>query len=305
MDAHTILYHPALAGLLTDEMIRVVHRDQQNKEWLGEVDIRWGQNSMRPYRVKGQLHMLFIETYDILVFGLLRELFGIGYPSVTVADYRPLFVGDGDFIKGRPYQNPVALIKKMDDRPIAESDYWPVTDENMLFRYRLGILVIFCKIVGAPFVLNSVRVQKGIPFLWRVDNIGIKSAVTLNRHQFSDLFGFKEQELFKYYEQRDAAKESNPMDSLLIEMGMMLEPVPTAKKPQALLFDAAIKYIRDIDFDMDILREIVHLRENPVRGRISGRGRLKLSKPASQIISLIEENYSAVTGPTPISLFRF
>lgn len=305
MDAHGILYHHSLAGLLTDEMIKIVSKDPLEKERVCEVDIKWGQNTLRPYRVKGQFNMISIETYDILVFSLLRDLFGLGYPSVLVTDYRPVFIGDGSDIKKRPYLKPVAMIKKLEDREMVEKDYWPPTDENIMFRYRLGIIVIFCKIVGTPFYLANVRVQKGIPYLWRVTEIGVKHAMTINRSQFADLFGFKEQDLFRYYNKTELSPDEMPFDSYLIELAVRMEAPGEAKKPKALLFDLAVKYLRNVDFDMDILREIVHLRENPVRGRISGRGRLKLSKPASQIISVIEENYSTLCGPIPIHMFHF
>lgn len=305
MSCNQILYHPSLAGLLNDEMIRVVHRQEDGREGLGEVDIRWGRGTARPYRVKGLFHMIFIETYDILVFSLLRGMFGLEYPNVLVADYRPEYIGDPENIKLRPYLNPVALVKKMDDRELQESDIWPPSEKNYLMRFRLGVLVLFCRVVGAAFFLGNVRVQNGIPYIWRVHKVGEKKALTLSKKQFADLFGFKVEQLNKDENYRIPGIDDPSINAVMTRIVDRIRKKQEFQASMPPLFDLAVRYLKECDFDLDVLRELVHLRENPVRGRLSSKGRLKLALPVAQILANIEENYSILDGPSPLDLFSF
>jgi len=308
-----IIYHPSLVGVITDTMFTFLtdqHANINYNNLMINIDLKWGEGTNRPHRVRGAMHMVPLQTYDLLVFSLLKGMFGMDYPNVMVADYRRNFVGDNTAdVVGKPYVTPVALVKKMDDRQLVEADYSPATDKNSLFRYRLGILVMFCRLVGVLFSYEMVRVQFGIPYLWRVNSIGNKKAATINRQQFKELFGFKSDVDLAGYYNVDQPEYTNyngkyVTDSAKMEVALRLPGVNEGpKRIKVPVFDLVLEHMKSMDFDLDGLREIIYLREGLVRGKISGQGRLRLNYPASQVIQVIEENYSMLTGPNPIGMF--
>jgi hypothetical protein len=91
--------HPCVAGLMTDTMVKILTR--QGQDFIAEVDFVLGKGTMRPYWIHGQLIMIPAETYDMVVFSLLREMYGLDFPKLMVVNFTNFdnLVVDGEPIR--------------------------------------------------------------------------------------------------------------------------------------------------------------------------------------------------------------
>ena len=378
--------HECVAGTMTETMVKILTREGQ--DFIAEVDFVLGKGSMRPYWIKGQIIMIPSETYDMVVFSLLRAMYGLDFPKLLivkftnfgplVVDGQPMTMDGARFIVG----------KRFNDRALRVKDYYPLTSKNYEFRYRLCLLIYFCKFVGVDFDLQNVRVLEKVPFIWRVGALGGRNAKTIDAKLFSLLFRVDMDLVSKIYaDQRmphnedsppgsnhgsdkragvfnshinlindpDFVPPVNPHDSSNIDLhsthedpvvrsivdklkgivaergkidelidkgtdsfdktdevstandAMLTEVLPKEIEYNQLkgsMFDAVVSYFRSIDFDPDLIRACIYIRENPVRSARGNRSKFKLGRGAEIVQKIIEENYVLLSGPYPFKIFR-
>lgn len=159
-------------GAIFNDIIRILGIEN-DKTLIGEVNINLGKDNDNKYLITGQLLLIELEIYDIVVFSLLKEMFGIDFPRIRFVKYDHV-----DY----------AVIKRFGDRTLELEDYYPATDLNLLFRYNLCLLIYLCKLIGTPFKLNDVRVLNGYPFIWKCNMLGYRNAQTVNEEEFLKLF---------------------------------------------------------------------------------------------------------------------
>jgi hypothetical protein len=164
------------------------------------------------------------------------------------------------------------FVKRFGDRELEEKDYWPHTTENCHFRFNLALIVYFCRLVGCPLHLKDVRVLNGIPFIWKGKNLGYRNTTTVNEKEFEKIFGISLKAL--------KTGEGNYMAHAVIE------------------------YFRGIDFDTDILRGILYIKDTEIRYRKGMRVKHPLVRKPKVIEELIEENYSLLMGEYPFNIFN-
>lgn len=162
-------------GMIFNDIMRIVGTEN-DKIFIGEVDFNLGKFSDPRYRITGQILLIELETYDIVVFALLREMFGVDFPRIRIGTYEHVNY---------------ALMKRVGSRPLELSDYFPATELNLLFRFNLCVLSYMCKLIGAPFKLDDVNVLNGYPFLWKCNMLGYRNASNINDEEFLKLFGLE------------------------------------------------------------------------------------------------------------------
>lgn len=386
--------HECVAGTLTETMVKILTRDGQ--DFIAEVDFTLGKGTMRPYWIKGQIIMIPAETYDMIVFSLLRAMYGLDFPKLLVVkftNFGPLVVD------GQPMTMDGArfiVSKRFNDRELRVKDYFPLTKKNYEFRFRLCLLIYFCKFVGADFDLRYVRVMEKVPFIWRIGALGGRNAKTIDPKLFALLFRVDMDLVSKIYAgQRRVHNDDSPpasnhgsdkrvsvfnhqvhilqnpnyvkpvsphdpakvdlhskhndpvvrsiIDKLnglveerghfdhLIDKGtgaftkvnlnpqdngeelsgvndaILTEVLPREVEYNQLkgsMFDLVVSYFRGIDFDTDLIRACIYVRENPVRSARGNRSKFKLGRGAEIVQKIIEENYVLLSGPYPFKIFR-
>jgi len=154
-------------GLVTRDILQVV--DISGTDYIGNVVIRLGQK-----KIMGQLLMIEADKYDIAVFCLLREMFGLGFPPVLIIEY--------DCIR-------YIVTKRRETRGLREDDFYPYTVANREFRFKLAILIYLCKLIGCPLSFNDIRVHNGSPIFWRCNYLGLRKASSVSNDIFMKLFG--------------------------------------------------------------------------------------------------------------------
>lgn len=294
------LDHPCVAGLMDDKMVKVLGCiDTAFKELVADVNYTIGESTSRPHKVIGQILMLEREKYDIVAFALLREMFGFPFPKVMIVNYTTLSQCNVPIGPGVKY----IILKRLSDLPLKVEDYYPATENNFLFRYQLCLIVYFCKFVGCSFSLSDVRVMNGVPYFWKATSIGFKSCSTITEEEFSYLFGIDidKAKLIFVSETHNIKYSGLVTDSVIIN-----EPSPefTLDNYKGTMLDMVITYFRNIDFDLDVIRQCLYIKENPVRSSTGNRIKFPLSRNPRFTASLLEEHHSLLCGPFPFKIFR-
>jgi hypothetical protein len=248
--------HSPFLGTIYNDILRIVSWENE-KTLIGEVNLNLGKATDNKYLIQGQILLIELETYDIIVFSLIREMFGLDFPLVRGITYDCV-----DY----------AIVKRFGDRMLEEKDYYPNSELNLIFRYKLGLLIYFCKLVGCPLKLSDVRVYNGCPFLWKCNLLGYRNAGTLDEEEFLKVFG--------------------------------LEMKQAKHGTRNLIIDKIIEYFLEIDFDTDYLRGVLHLSDEMIRYRKGLRVRYELSRRPKEIEDVIEENYGLLQGPNPFAIFK-
>jgi hypothetical protein len=170
------------------------------------------------------------------------------------------------------YNQNYILMKRFGDRELEEKDYWPHNTKNFRFRFNLALIVYFCRLIGCPFQLKDVRVLKGIPFYWKCRNLGYRNTTTVSSEEFYKIFGID-------------------LETLKTGAGNCMAR-------------AVIKYFREIDFDTDILRGILYVKDSEIRYKKGVRVKYPLTRRPKIVEELIEENYSLLIGEFPYKIFN-
>lgn len=400
-------------------MVKILTR--QGQDFIAEVDFVLGKGTMRPYWIHGQLIMIPAETYDMVVFSLLREMYGLDFPKLMVVNFTNF---DNLVVDGEPIRLDNAkfiVSKRFNDRDLRMKDYHPPTKKNRTFRFRLCLLVYFCKFVGVDFDLRYVRVinntntintingsdmgeeRDKVPFMWRVGPLGHRNAKTVDSKLFAALFGVDFDIAARIYSGRrrqhnedspppsnhssdkrvevfnnqlrmleanslHAVVKVNPHDSSKLKLasqhpdpiirniidtlkGLKVEKTRieelidksiksfdgmdnkvslngefaagvdvmeitdaglTSVLPREIdygqlkgsMFDEVVNYFRSFDFDTDILRSCIYMRDNPVRSARGNRCKFKLARGPDVVQKTIEENNVLLSGPYPFKIFR-
>lgn len=317
------IHHPCVAGLLTDEMVKIV--SQERGEYIANVDFLVGYGTKRETRIYGQVLLMEPTNYDVIAFALLREHYGLGFPQLLIVNYLGSLghctLQGGVQAVGMRF----IMTRRFPDRELRREDYYPLSEENKAFRFQLCFLIYFSKFVGAGLSLSDVRVMDGVPFVWRCRSLGNKRAPTVSEEEFALLFGISPKDagtifhsvnhelLIDKTEEKDqserrriqfnseAAKLQDIPDSQLF-----LDAVPNIsyKDLKGTLFETVVNYFRAVNFDKDYIRECLLIRDNGVRNFKRNKRAFPLSKPTGDIAALLEENYATLSGAYPFNIFR-
>jgi len=312
------IYDECVWDPVTSEMITVMEYHPHFKEMVACVNYILGEGTLRPYPVRGRLLMIEAETYDIVAFYLLRQLFKLHFPMVVTFEYtnfKPGMIGHLVPSSGIRY----IATKAFDDRALDPADYYPPNEKNLNFRYQLCLIVFFCKLVGCPLSLREIRVFNGLPFFWRANHIGMHNARTVTEEEFSYLFGISTADARRVYVD-NSGSEINASTLTQSQTGIFttvqVEPAVVFGEPgvrrekkeyadlKSPMFDLVIQFFRDCGFDPDLVRASLYLKDNPMRSSTGNRAKFKLSSTHRKIMGVIEENFSLLHGPYPFKVFR-
>jgi hypothetical protein len=270
--------------------------------------------------------MIYSEKYDIVAFALLREMFGLEFPRIAVITH-----GGLNYI----------TTKDFPCRDIQISDFTPSTSQNFMFRYQLCLIIYFCKFVGADLRLPDIKVMNGVPYVWKIRSLGNIRAETISETEFCQLFEtdnlfakqiFVEEdeipdEKLGIYNQFDAKTTFNGMktDSSFIDEAYRdqfesaykaemeqfygkeeasVKLTEIKKKSKETMLDLVVRYFREVDFDMDTIRECIYLREGAVRSTRGNRSKFPLARGQKQVEKLLTQNHAILRGPFPYRIFR-
>lgn len=228
---------------------------QEDNAYIGNINMKIPH--LNNLHVAGQIIMIEPITYDIPVFSLLREMFGLSFPMVIIAKYKSC-----DFI----------ITKRFIPRDLKEDDYYPPTVANRDFRFHLALLVFVCKIIGCALKLNDIKVYNGKPYFWKCKSLGYRKASFINEDAFLKLFGISLE---------DAKK--NKLSQFAREV---------------------LEYFNEVDFDTDVLRKCLYMKDDIVRYSKGLRVKYPLSRKPRCIEDVMEENYSTLIGEYPFSIFK-
>lgn len=294
------LHHPCVAGRLTEEMVSFVGMD--GPDYIASVDFTLGAGSKRPFQVKGQLILTEQRTYDMVVFALLREMFGLEFPRLIIVDYFDHIYR----IAGK-----MIATRRFPDRPLKQIDYFPHTEKNLAFRYQLSLMVFFCKFVGCPFSLRDVRVLDGVPFFWRASSLGSRNAPTITPEEFSMLFGVTPEVARDVF--HSSNHESLSDGDILSKKGQLLTdddlfsvvtPNVNYSEIKGTMFNMVVEFFREVDFDLDAIRSCIYIQENAVRSAVKNKKNFELSRSPREIERVLEENHSILCSAYPFRIFR-
>jgi|SRR5579885_132521 len=253
---------PVHLGYVFDDLIQIIgfdpdlHANNSNTAMIANVDAKIMEGEKIIYRATGQVWLIDIDFYDLVVFSELRKMFGFDFPRVAVINYRGV-----DYI----------TVPRFGDRELRENDYWPHTTENTLFRFNLALIIYFCKLIGCPFNLKDVRVLNGVPFFWKGRSLGYRNTGTVTSIEFEKIFGLSLETLKR--------GEGNTLSY------------------------EVIKYFREVDFDTDVLRGILYVKDSVIRYRKGTRIKYQLTRVPKIIEELIEENHSLLLSEYPFNIF--
>lgn len=249
-------------GIIMDDVLKIV--GMEGTDIIADVNITLGPGSIRRQDIRGQLLMIEIDdtnnyggTYDIVAFSLIREMFGLDFPRIGTITYH-----------GTNY----IVCKRFADRPIKLDDYWPNTEANREFRFRLGMIIYFCKLVGCALHLSDVRVLDGYPFYWRCTSMGYKNCHTVTEAEFGRILGFH------------FSKTSHAFTHYMVR--------------------ALTQHFTSVDFDTDVLRGHLYLKDDIVRFTKGNKVKYPLSRRPREIENLIEQNYSVLLSSYPFNIFK-
>lgn len=296
-------HDPCICGKLKSDLISGVTHLANGKEVIVDINFVLGRGTLRPYPIHGRLLLMQAETYDIIAFYLLRQLFKLYFPmiiSVKFSNFEPWMLCQLIPPPGIRY----IATKIFDDRPLDLADYYPACDKNFQFRYQLCLIIFFCKMVGCPLSLHDIRVLNGYPFFWQATYLGLPNSRTVTESEFSYLFGIPLGDARRVYvgQSRTEINASTLSDTLTSKYTQHeKQEYVNLRSP---MFDEVIKYFREVGFEPDLVRACLYIRENPVRSSTGNRAKFKLSIPHAKILKLIEENCSLLSGPYPFKVFR-
>lgn len=274
--------HHSICGILYDNMFKIIAADSNGRDYIGEVNIKMGPSEK--HIIKGQFHMIEIGTYDYLVYSLLADLFGVYSPIVLTINHN-----------AKQY----FVTKRIPARKLLQSDYYPKTDENASVRFQLCLIIYLCRLIGCDFHMGCVEILDRVLMYRNGYCIGRKKPMTVDQELFYYLFEVIPTSAKKMFVENPNLKET---DSDMFKECM--------KNVEYKLFTHTMAYrvinhFRNIDFDTDILRQYVYLRDEPIRSSVRNRMKLKLSKSGTAICTLIQYNYTILAGYFPLGLFPY
>lgn len=279
------IMHPRICGTLYDYMFKIVSVSPNGKELVGEIDFKMGPSEK--HRVHGQFNLVEISSYDLAAYSLLAEMFGLNMPYVYVVKYN-----DRNYF----------MYKKNPTRLLRESDYYPKSAKNYSIRLQLAMIVYFCKLIGYDFNLHAVEIFDGTLIYMQPWSLGSKKPVTITQELFAYLFEVMPLSCSRQYVEYVSNSVEFTSDSDLLRTEMNGYGNTLFKSTVGY---AVVEHFRSIDFDTDILRQYVYLRDEPVRSSMRNRTKYKLGRASTIVCSTIEYNHSVLISHFPFSLWVY
>jgi hypothetical protein len=297
MSVKDIIMHPCVAGLLTDDMIKVLNYN--HKEIIARVSFDLAEGTSKSYMIEGIVKLQQTETFDSVAFALLRELYDMPFPQLLIVNY---------------YGCPHIMSKLYDDRALKKDDYYPLTLENFMFRYKLCQIIFFCKFVGCSISLADIRVFNEIPYLWDINSIGYKRCSTISVDEFTLLFGVSpdvanhifNSPLHAYYDEGEIDLEAVKSQKGIISDSMVTDmETPNIKFSDLryTIFSSVVEYFRTIPYDKDIIRQCIYIRGERVREVKGNRTIFPMTRKPRDISALIEQNFALIHSNYPYRIF--
>lgn len=165
--------HEIILGSIFDDIIQIVRKE--NNDIIAYFNIIIGKE-----RYDGYARMVEAETYDILVFYLLKTLFEFDFPITLCVNYKNI-----DYI----------VCKNFIEEDLKEKYYYPNSENNYWLRLELAKLIFLCKFVGCSVDLNQIKLVKGFPTFWKCASLGVKNCKTINDNEFFKIFGLTLKEM--------------------------------------------------------------------------------------------------------------
>lgn len=158
-----------LLGEIYEDSLRVIGSTETAT--IGDVKVIIGG---KKYFGQVLLYLADLYKYDMVVFFLLKEMFGIEYPMVLGITH---------------FQIPYIAVKREFVRDIEEKDYYPHTNENLFTRWHLMKLIYVCRLIGCHLSLSDIRMRNGYPHVWLCNSLGNPRPRTITNAEFEKIFG--------------------------------------------------------------------------------------------------------------------
>lgn len=258
-----------------------------------------------PYYILGDIRLYPAKTYDAVIFALFRKHYGLSYPQVFGLNY----------IVGTLRYPCIALCNIIEETPISEEMYYPPTGKNYLFRFNLALIAYFCRFVGVPISMAQIQVRDGVPYIWNIHVMGIRNSKSFPLDILAYLFGVTNQD-WSLVEGGNSPRcltctSSNPTGFDFKTNFNRNCPVnaeneeldPSDMMPIGSMAHQVVKYMRDIDFDLEIFRQYIFLRDNAVRQVRNAMQKYRTNNAARDIGRTLESNYAYLTSSNPFGIF--
>jgi hypothetical protein len=261
--------------------------------WVISTDYIYGAKSKNPHRVSALMDLTDIETFDSIIFGLIREHYKLDFPKVMFMTYMH---------NGTTY--PKRAILQFEHLPIRRDMFFPHTEDNYTFRFNMALIIFLAKLMGVPLNLTDIRIVNGIPTFWNTHVMGMRTAKTLESSELAGIFDvsisqWKLIENGKYPKKlthsrvieniNDTAFDTDGINGYL-ETDTMMERV--------------ISYMRDIQLGLPLLRKMIYLRENEIVNIRSGNQKYPTYLHPRVIIETININQGILMSAKPFDIFR-
>lgn len=239
------------------------------------------------YYLSADFRSVLAEYWDALVFSMFREYYGFSYPKLFGATYM-------DF--GLTY--PIIFKKEEEEVSITYNDWRKRDGRNFKTRFHLACLVYFCKFMGVPLTMNMIKIKNGVPYLWDVGMIGFKHSKTLQKNELLELFDIHTSDW-------TLLMEGRPPPSLMCSNfgGLGYQCHKKLEMKENSMVYMVIEYMRSIDFNLDVFRSFIHLRENEIRYHATNRQTHPTRIKPRIITSLLESNQACLVSNSPMDIF--
>lgn len=239
------------------------------------------------YLLKDDFRIYLCENWDGLIFSLFRDYYGFSYPYVYGATY----------IDGI-YKFPV-LFKRHEEEDLLLHAHWVKRGGlNFKTRFHLAVLVYFCRFVGASIDMSMIKIKNGVPYIWEVGIIGLKNARTLPKEILLELFEIHNSDWC-------LLMEGTSTPNMMCESfcGIHYEAHLDLEMKTNSMMRLVIAYMRSIDYNLDIFRSFIHLRENEIRYHINNRQKYPTRIKPRIITDLLEKNQAILISNSPMEIF--
>lgn len=319
--------HPCIVGELGPETLNIISNDPHHyNDFIARVDFGIG-----PYRVFGNVTMILAENYDLVAFALLREMFGLEFPRLAVVEFAGInYIVSKDF--------PCRELRQSDYMPPTNENF-RFRYQLCLIIYFCRFVGVDLRLPdiqvlnGVPYIwrintMGSMRAEtiSELEFclLFETDNIFAKQIFVedevpkdLDDYNVKEVNGLEDFNLKQLHREdlyNCMKTDSNLMDESLREQfespyqnelrQAYGEDVALPPKSKMSMLNLVIKYFREIDFDLDTIRECLYLRDGAVRSSRGNRVKYPLSKGQRRVEKLLTQNHAILRGPFPYRIFR-
>lgn len=278
--------HPSHIGIIHEEVFPIKSSNEKYSIIHLECIINiYGKNS---YYFICDFRMFLVEYWDGLIFSLFRDYYGLSYPTVLGCTY----------VDKNNFRHPAIIKKEEADRSITYDDWKKNNGTNFKTRFHLAVLVYFCRFVGASISMDMIKIKNGVPYIWEVGIIGHKNARTLKKSEILEIFDIHPSDWTLLMERQNTPALQCPSWG-----GIGYEGHKKLEMKEDSMMYLVVKYMRSIDFNIDVFRSFLHLRENEIRHHPTNRQKFPTRIKPRIITGLLELNQSCLISTSPMEIF--